>query len=73
MHLFGRSGLDFKSTHVQKSGWRPPGYHPNQRFDGHRLSFPQPFDDAHDAMGTLVWHRDQKAVSALILDICTEA
>ncbi len=42
-------------------------------FDGHRLSFARLFDDAHDAMRTLVWHRDQKAVSALILAICTEA
>ncbi len=37
------------------------------RVDGHRL-----FDDAHGAMRTLVWHKDQKAVSALILAICTE-
>lgn len=43
------------------------------RFDGHRLNFPQLFDGAHDAMRTLVWHKDQKAVSALILAICTEA
>ena len=39
------------------------------RFDGHRLSFAQLFDDAHGAMRTLVWHKDQKAVSALILAI----
>ena len=43
------------------------------RFDGHRLSFAQLFDDAHGAMRTLVWHKDQKAVSALILAIYTEA
>ena len=43
------------------------------RFDGHRLSFARLFDDAHGAMRTLVWNKDQKAVSALILAICTEA
>ena len=43
------------------------------RFDGHWLSFAQLFDDAHGAMRTLVWHKDHKAVSALILAICTEA
>ena len=37
------------------------------------LSFAQLLDDAHGAMRTLVWHKDQKAVSALILAICTEA
>ncbi len=42
-------------------------------FNGHRLSFAQLVDDAHGAMRTLVWHQDQKAVSALILAICTEA
>ncbi len=36
------------------------------RFDEHRLSFPQLFDDAHNALRTLVWHNDQKIVSALI-------
>ena len=42
------------------------------RFNGHRLSFAQLFDDANGAMRTLVWHKDQKAVSALILAICIE-
>ena len=36
-------------------------------------SFAQLFDDAHGAMRTFVWHKDQKAVSALILAICTKA
>ncbi len=35
-----------------------------------RLSFAELFDDAHRAMQTLVWHKDQKALSALILAIC---
>ncbi len=43
------------------------------RFDGHRLSFPQLFDDAHYVIRTLVWHKHQKAVSALTLAVCTEA
>ncbi len=43
------------------------------RFDGHRLSFAQLFDDAHGAIRTLSWHKDQKAVYALILAIYTEA
>ena len=42
------------------------------RFDGHRLSFQRLFDDAHGAMQTLMWNKDQKAVSALILVTCTE-
>ncbi len=42
-------------------------------FSGHRLSFARLFDDAHGAMQTLLWHKDQKVVSALILAVCTEA
>ncbi len=40
------------------------------RFDGRWLSFARLFDDVHSALRTLVWHKDQKAVSALILAIC---
>ncbi len=43
------------------------------RFDGHRLSFARLFDDAHGAMRILVWNQGQKAVSALISAIFTEA
>ena len=42
------------------------------RFRGHWLGFAPLFDDAHGVMRTLAWHQGQKAVSALILAICTE-
>ena len=42
-------------------------------FWGVRQSCARLFDDAHGAMRTLMWHKDQKAVSALILAICAEA
>ncbi len=44
-----------------------------KRFGGYRLGFARLIDDAHGAMRTLVWHKDQKAVSALIFALCPEA
>ncbi len=43
------------------------------RVDGHRMSCARLSHDAHGAMRISVWHKDQKAVSALILAVCTEA
>ena len=40
---------------------------------GLRLGFAQYFDNSQDAIRTLMWHNDQKTVSALILAICAEA
>ncbi len=33
----------------------------------------QDFQDSHDAMRSLMWHKDQKSVSALVLAIVNEA
>ena len=37
------------------------------------MGFAQPFDNAYAVMHSLMWHKDQKTVSALILAIFTEA
>ena len=42
-------------------------------FVGLRLVLAKLFDVAHSAMRTLMWHKDQKAVSALISGICAKA
>ncbi len=42
-------------------------------FEGLRLGFAVLFNDAHSAMQTLLWHKAQKAVFALMLAIRTEA
>ena len=42
-------------------------------FDGLRSEHAQLFHEAHGAMPSLMWHKDQKSVCALILALATEA
>ncbi len=42
-------------------------------FQGLRLQHAEIFRDAHDAMRSVMWHKDQKSVCALVLAIVNEA
>ncbi len=42
-------------------------------FQGLRQQHAQIFRDSHDAMTSVMWHRDQKSVCALVLAIVNEA
>ena len=42
------------------------------RFQGLRQQNVEIFQDSHDAMRSLMWHKDQKAVCALLLAIVNE-
>ncbi len=42
-------------------------------FQGLRQQHAEIFRDSHDAMGSLMWHNDQKSVCALVLAIVNEA
>ncbi len=42
-------------------------------FQGLRLQHAEIFGDSHDAMRSVMWHKDQKSVCALVLAIVNEA
>ncbi len=43
------------------------------QFQGLRLQHFDVFQDSHDAMRSLIWHKDEKSVCALVLAIVNEA
>ncbi len=44
-----------------------------RHFEGLRQQHAGIFQDSHDAMRSLMWHKDQKSVCALVLAIVNEA
>ncbi len=42
-------------------------------FQGLRQQHAETFRDSHDAMRSVMWHKDQKSVRALVLAIVNEA
>ncbi len=44
-----------------------------RHFQGLRQQHAEMFQDSHDAMRSLMWHKDQKSVCALVLAIVNEA